>query len=263
MKRLNSIVIALVMLLVGVGVGRLSAGSPDAPGGPGSVAAAMFSMEQVYQRIKNGGASATEATFTEPSVPPGTSTMHNLNDIFNLVGENAHVPRTTRGQCPCSVPGDDGFMRAGALWPNPRFTDRGNGSVTDNLTGLIWLKNSNCYGTRTWLEAIGDANALANGICGLTDGSAAGHWRLPNVRELLSLIDFNAFTPAFPPAIPTGSPFTNMPVAVDFRYWSSTVVVNNTSNAWDIDFGIGTVNRNQPKTNLYYVWPVSGGQTIP
>jgi hypothetical protein len=261
MKKFNSILIAFVMLAAGVGVGRLSAGSPDAPGGPGDPAAAMYTMEQVYQRIINGGASASAATFTEPSTPPGTGTMHDLNDVFNQIGMSAHVPRTTRGQCPCITPGDDGFKRAGALWPNPRFTDRGNGSVTDNLTGLIWLKNSNCFGTRAWLDAIGDANGLNSGECRVTDGSTAGQWRLPNIRELLSLIDYNTSAPAFPFANPIGSPFTNLQASV--RYWSSTVVVNNSLAAWNVDFDIGTVNRNQPKTTLFYVWPVSGGQTIP
>jgi hypothetical protein len=32
----------------------------------------------------------------------------------------------------------------GVAWPNPRFTDNSDGTVTDNLTGLIWLKNANC-----------------------------------------------------------------------------------------------------------------------
>src|SRR6266542_1773020 len=225
MKKFNSILIALVMLVVGVGVGRLSAGSPDAPGGPGSVAAAMFTMEQVYQRIKNGGVSATAATFTEPTTPPGTGTMHNLNDIFNRIGMSAHVPRTARGLCPCINQGDDAWYRAGALWPDPRFTDRGDGSVTDNITGLIWLKNANCFSTQTWTQALGDANALANGQCGLTDGSAAGQWRLPNVRELLSLIDYDHNAPAFPGADSGGSPpFVGLQASV--RYWSSTEVDN-------------------------------------
>ena len=77
----------------------------------------------------------------------------------------------------------------GVAWPNPRFTDNGNGTVTDNLTGLIWLKNANCFGAKDWAMALSDANTLNNGECGLTDGSVEGDWRLPNVREMQSLID--------------------------------------------------------------------------
>src|SRR5262249_23697269 len=160
--------------------------------------------------LKNGGVSAMATTFTEPSSPPGTGTMHNLNDLFNLIGFSAHVPRTTRIRCPCGFTGDDSELRMGALWPNPRFVDDGNGSVADALRGLIWLKNSNCFGTRTWDQALSDANGLHSGQCSLADGSLAGHWRLPNVRELLSLIDYGFASPAFPPANPIGSPFTGL-----------------------------------------------------
>jgi hypothetical protein len=257
MKKYTWLLPAFVMLMVGIGVGRLSAGSADPPGGPGDIAAGMYTLEQVYQRLENAGAPASVTIFTEPTVPPGTSTMHNLNDLFNLIGMTAHVPRTTRNLCPCFMPGDDGFKRAGALWPFPRFTDLGNGTVKDNLTGLTWLKEADCFGTRTWQQALGDVNALVSGLCSLTDGSTAGHWRLPNIRELLSLIDYNASAPAFP----SGHPFLNLQASV--RYWSSTVVVNNTLNAWNVDFDIGTVNRNQPMSSLFYVWPVSGGQTNP
>ena len=259
MKKFWTLLVGLLLLLLGVGVGRLSAGSPDAPGGPGDLAAGMYTMEQVYQYIKNGGAFAALTTFTEPSTAPGTGTMHTLNDIYNLIGMTAHVPRTTRNLCTCYATGDDGELRTGALWPTPRFSDNGNGSVTDNLTGLIWLRNANCYNTQTWAQALVDANSLANGQCGLSDGSAAGHRRLPNVRELLSLIDYGQASPAFPPAVTIGAPFVGLQPSV--RYWSSTTVANKDTVAWDIDFDIGTVNRNQPKTDTYYVWPVSGGQT--
>jgi hypothetical protein len=254
--RNKSILIVVVLITLSFGVGRLSAGSPDAPGGPNSAAAQMHTLDQIYQRISNGGTDAPAMTsFTEPSTAPGTGTMHTLDEIFDLIGTSAHVPRTTRNLCPCGSPGDDSELRKGVLWPSPRFTNNSNGTVKDNLTGLIWLRNANCFSTQTWAQALTDANGLANGQCSLTDGSTAGDWRLPNLRELLSLIDYNYSSPAFPDN--STSPFTNVQ---SLRYWSSNVVANNTSAAWDIDFDIGTVNRNQPKTNTYYVWPVRGGQ---
>ena len=66
----------------------------------------------------------------------------------------APVPKT--GQTISYEPGDDGYYQKGVAWPNPRFTDNGDGTVTDNLTGLIWLKNANCFGTRTWATALSD-----------------------------------------------------------------------------------------------------------
>ncbi len=65
-----------------------------------------------------------------------------------------------------------------------RFTDMGNGTVQDNKTGMIWLKNANCFGDLNWSFADLAAKALADGQCGLTDASVAGDWRLPTQNEL-------------------------------------------------------------------------------
>ncbi len=50
------------------------------------------------------------------------------------------------GQTTTFATGDDGDYQAGVPVPNPRFTDNGDGTVTDNLTGLTWLKNASCLG---------------------------------------------------------------------------------------------------------------------
>src|SRR5262249_33933161 len=56
---------------------------------------------------------------------------------------------------------DDGALRKGVALPSPRFTDNQNGTITDNLTGLIWLKNANCPGiSRTWQTALDDVVQL-------------------------------------------------------------------------------------------------------
>ena len=48
------------------------------------------------------------------------------------------------GQTTSRHAGDDGAIRAGVAWPTPRFKDNGDGSVTDNLSGLVWLQDANC-----------------------------------------------------------------------------------------------------------------------
>jgi len=64
-----------------------------------------------------------------------------------------------------------------------RFVDNGDGTVTDSRTGLIWLKNANCYG-KTDIDDVWDfVKGLADGECGLNDGSAAGTWRIPTLGE--------------------------------------------------------------------------------
>ena len=145
-----------------------------------------------------------------------------------------YAPVEKTGQTTPSVAGDDGDLQKGVAWPNPRFTDNGDGTVKDNLTGLIWLKNANCDGTKTWADALPYCNNLANGTCGLTDGSVAGDWRLPNVKELQSLIHYGVYDPALPNTAGTGQwsegdPFTN--VQSDY-YWSSNTYAGITSSAW-------------------------------
>ena len=161
------------------------------------------------------------------------------------------------GQTISYATGDDGDLQKGVGWPNPRFTDNGDGTVTDNLTGLIWLKDANCFGLRTWDDALSDCNELVNGSCSLTDGSRAGDWRLPNYRELFSLINAEAFDPddIFEPALPIGHPFTNVE---SFYYWSSTTNAQSNEIAWDVYMPTGSVYYDS-KGNIYYVWPVRGG----
>ena len=92
----------------------------------------------------------------------------------------------------------------------------------------VWLKNANCLQVmRGWSTALSDANNLANGACGLSDGSKAGDWRLPNRNELASLLDLNKRNPA----LPARHPFTNFQAA---RYWSSTA--NSPGSVWRVDF---------------------------
>ena len=157
---------------------------------------------------------------------------------------NAAVPQT--GQTTSYATGDDGDLEKGVAWPSPRFTDNGDGTVTDNLTGLIWLRAANCFGTRDWATAVTDANGLASGSCGLSDSSSVGDWRLPSVRELQSLIDYSQFNPA----LPSANPFSGEQPR---HYWSSTSYARylpTAPGAWTI--GMATCNstlRPKPSTS--------------
>jgi hypothetical protein len=148
--------------------------------------------------------------------------------------------------------GDDGDLERGVAWPNPRFSDQGDGTIRDNLTGLIWLKEADCFGTMPWDMALSFANGLATGQCGLSDGSHAGDWRLPNREELESLIDFSRSDPA----LPTGHPFANVR---SYGYWSSTTsAVPSTNCAWFVTMWIGYLTYADKANSDYYVWPVRG-----
>jgi len=178
----------------------------------------------------------------------------------------APVPKTGQtgcwdeSNCPidCAGTGQDGDYQKGVAWPSPRFITGTMGVVTDTLTGLVWLENANCTkfflgdstgeNQRSWGNALTAANSLEDGYCGLTDGSSEGDWRLPNLRELQTLIDYGEYWPA----LPDGHPFTG--VQSDY-YWSSTTIAGN---AWFVCLQFGPVSYGS-KTNADYVWPVRGG----
>lgn len=167
----------------------------------------------------------------------------------NCPCSSALVPKT--GQTTSYATGDDGDLERGLAWPNPRFTDNSNGTATDNLTGLIWLKNANCFGMRNWTTALSDANTLNSGECSLSDGSLEGDWRLPHMQELHSLIDYGRYNPA----LPSGHPFTGSQL---HNYWTSTTFEDFSADAWYVNLSHGYVHRD-PKTGTRYVWPVRGG----
>jgi PKD repeat protein len=167
-------------------------------------------------------------------------------------GTSRPAPVEKTGQTTSYATGDDGDLEKGVAWPNPRFTDNSDGTVTDNLTGLIWLKSANCFGLRTWSQALSDCNSLASGSCGLTDGSSAGDWRLPNVKELHSLIDYGQYAPA----LPSGHPFTNVQSS---SCWSATTYAFGTGSAWLVRVYAGNVYHNGESLGNN-VWPVRSGQ---
>jgi uncharacterized repeat protein (TIGR01451 family) len=162
----------------------------------------------------------------------------------------AQLPQT--GQTTSYASGDDGDIQAGIAWPEQRFTNNGNGTVTDNLTGLVWLRNANCFGTRTWANALINANTLNSGECGLSDGSVEGDWRLPNRKELRSLINYGQANSA---AWLNTQGFSNVQAGY---YWSSTTYADSMNYAWFVDMVDGSVVADF-KPYFYYVWPVRAG----
>ena len=270
-KQISLVVVALVVALLAL-VTTLTvwAGDPDSPGGPTSDAAKMYTLEDIYDRLDTGAATAA-ITFTEPITGP-EGTMHTLNEIYDLVGERAPVPKTGQTICydasgstiNCEDTGQDGDLEKGVTWPNPRFTDNTDGTVTDTLTGLIWLKDAACMGSGTWSDAltqVGSLNSGANFHCGNYTAGTFSDWRLPNVREMQSLVHYGFFNPAVPDTAGTGQwlegdPFTGVQSSF---YWSSTTFANYSDVAWRVNLYYGRVDDGG-KAGTFYVWPVRGGQ---
>jgi hypothetical protein len=174
----------------------------------------------------------------------------------------------------CAGTGQDGDLIPGTAWPSPRFTDNSDGTVTDNLTGLIWLKNANCtvffggdvtgHNARPWADALEAASYLTHGYCQLLDGSVPGNWRLPSRFELESLLNLEYNAPALSDAAGTGQwseddAFSG--VQGSSFYWSSTTNVVTPHNAWWVFLGNGWVD-NADKTSSHFVWPVRDGAPV-
>jgi hypothetical protein len=203
------------------------------------------------------------------TIPPGCVAKTGQTACYNALGTEIDCSGSgqdgeyQKGCAPAAEPDlgadFDGYNRT-SFPCSAGFTDNGNGTVTDNLTGLIWLKNANYNstgggtGTATWADALSFCNSLQAGQCGLTDGSSAGDWRLPNINELRSLFD-----PSRPaPYLPDGAPFTGVQSSY---YWSSTTYANGTSDAWIIHLNLGHLNHGDKQPLPFsYVWPVRGGQ---
>ena len=210
----------------------------------------------------------------------------------------------------CAGTGQDGEIRAGARL---RYRDQSDGTIHDRNTGLTWEKKSddedindknnttfphdkdNVY---TWDEAFALHVATLNNICKNNEtvdcsvngdagcGGVGGKcgfagkrdWRVPNVKELLSIINYqNFFVPNVGGAavsvafnrrcvpgttVLTGSctvtPPDPDPDLVGADYWSSTSLAGNPERAWAVGFDDGSV-PDERKSAKFHVRAVRGG----
>jgi hypothetical protein len=141
------------------------------------------------------------------------------------------------GQTISYAAGDDGALRMGAALS---YTDNGDGTVTDNSTGLMWEKktDANVDVNFTWQGAL----AYVAGLNAMNGGAGfAGHndWRLPNIRELLSTVDYGRSNPPIDPAFGPTRGISNYAA-----YWSSTSWAAYPSGgaAWAVEFADSYTN---------------------
>ena len=211
-------------------------------------------------------ATAVQAWDTMPSC--GAST-------FPATGQtNSFPPITKTTDAPVR---DDGVVRAGGAL---RYQNNGDGTISDLNTGLMWEQKirdivtaqGNHDVTRTfpwdsvassiwdWLEQVNTENGI--GLAGFTD------WRIPNKKELESIVDAGTFNPAVDPAFNHGPgigpckvdecSLTGTGAAGLYFYWSSTTRAAGTLSAWAVDFVEGFVSV-VPKSNSFFVRAVRGG----
>lgn len=176
------------------------------------------------------------------------SRTYKLENIINQIF-NAALLKT--GQVYSYYPGDDGQYQKGVPPQGDRFTDNGDGTVTDNLTGLMWVKDPaqlpGFSSPMYWYDAL---NACENLVFAGYDD-----WRLPNINELLSIIDHSRFDPAFDPLFFVPFPDTWTP------YWSSTSSSSWIDGAWALYPYDGYKTIWSKPWDMCFVRPVRGGQS--
>ncbi len=200
----------------------------------------------------------TDMTQAQASLATCNTDLGMCNTDLAAWEASAFVPQT--GQTTTFAAGDDGEVQAGVAPPVPHFTDNFDGTFTDNRSGLTWLENANCPNvSRTWQQALDDvaelnASGMMNragtgGNCG--DTGLQTDWRLPNVLELISLLNFKNAN-----GQPDGDPF--MGTLVSSGYWSSTTFAFNPDSAWKVFFSAG-INLGSSKGSNGFVVAVRGG----
>jgi hypothetical protein len=163
--------------------------------------------------------------------------------------------------------GHDGDIQAGATLA---YTDNGDGTITDENTGLMWMKQDDNGGdcasypgnldkdcTFSWDQAF-------TFVASLNANNHGGHddWRVSNVRELHSIVNYENPLPAVSDAFNTGC--VGACVVADCsctamtRYWSSTSNASLPDDAWDVSFSLGNVNSGT-KISDFHVRAVRGG----
>lgn len=146
--------------------------------------------------------------------------------------------------------GDDGAYQAGEPWPSPRFMYHGDGTVTDNLTGLMWEQKpgggNDGMGSQMlmdWVSAISYCENLT--LAGY------GDWRLPNLNEISSLSHYGQ---SFLDSWLNSLGF----ISVQGTYWSATTFAASIANAFVLQ-SIHNVIASDKVADTHYVWAVRGG----
>ena len=193
-----------------------------------------------------------------PSCTPMTTTTTTTSTTTTTAPPPCHFPATGQTGCwdslgdpiSCSGTGQDGEIQAGAPLS---YTDNGDGTVTDDNTGLMWEKQSrdgtvhDVGNTYTW------DGAFSAHVAALNSGGFAGHtdWRLPNVRELATIATFQNASPM--PAVSAAFDTNCTPGCTvldcscttrSVGYWSSTSRAPATggfpTSAYFVSFAFGT-----------------------
>jgi hypothetical protein len=133
------------------------------------------------------------------------------------------------------VPNGPVDVAAGA--PNAEtYADNGDGTITDNITGLMWQK---AVSTSTFTQP----QAVA--FCPTLTLGTYNDWRLPTIIELASIVDVGQANPSIN--------VTSFPATPSDLFWSSSPVAGSSTTAYSVYFSDGETENLQPITKAFYV----------
>ena len=236
--------------------------------------------------MPNNGAVSLIPTTTDQSIAAGyhngsgkcagdadltaVNVLRSVN-LFGVVGTLPPARPAKTGQTTCYDTGGspitcfgsnhDGDLQKGVA---RSFTDNGNGTVTDNATGLMWEKLSDDGGIHDKDTAHTWPNALAAKVATLNSAVFAGYadWRLPNRFELETLLNLEVVNPStysdFNAGCVGGCTVLTCSCTSSDGYWSSTSYKDSPSSAWGVSFLTGDPFSFY-KTASYPVRAVRGG----
>ena len=151
------------------------------------------------------------------------------------------------------------LLAAGCGWADAPFTVSAHGTeVTDGRTGLVWRRcaegmaanGGSCTGTASTFT---HEQAMVRARDQATNTGVA--WRLPNVKELASIVDRSKSNPAIDTVA--------FPATPNNWFWSSSPSVGRVYGAWLVDFSVGYVGydvTSETRGDASYVRLVRAGQ---
>ena len=151
----------------------------------------------------------------------------------------------------CAGSGQDASFAVGISWPEPRFENckddaNGDNAVLDCLTGLIWCRNANLAEfPLTWQESLDFVVTMNR-----EQRFGQRDWRMPNRRELRSLLSLQTRLPALPEHHPFIDVFNGW-------YWSATTAAISPAHAWYVALD-GARMFYGGKDQSFMLWPVRG-----
>ena len=200
----------------------------DPSGPPGNAVTVIPFIDTAYFDFAYGDTSAGERTIDSQyasSTKYVSTTMHGAETMFGVNFADGRIKGYPTGPMPGNTESKGFFVlyvRGNPNYGQNSFVDNGNSTITDNATGLMWQQNDSGAGLN-WADALAYCQNLTT--AGYDD------WRLPNAKELQSIVDYSrspdttnsaAINPLFKvTAITNEAGHTDYPA-----FWSSTTHAN-------------------------------------